>query len=174
MAFDSLSCQNSSNSSTATPSPDEFCEYFSSVFQREEFEAGTVTVTNVPFREHFSCYEVQRSLSLLKRKSCGPDNLPYLVFRNSSFSLAPAITFLFNRSIRESQFPACLKRAYVCPIPKISRPIVVSDFRPISLLPILSKFLERLVCKHFLLPFIRDKLATPQFAYVPGPGSGAC
>ena len=62
----------------------------------------------------------------------------------------------------------------MCPIPKISRGVGVADYRPISLLPILSKVLERLVSKHFILPFIHKYLSNPQFAYISVPGTGAC
>ena len=157
------------------PTAQQFCDYFSSVFQHQEpLENLVADAVNVTFHETFSPFEIQRSLASLKRKSCGPDNLPYWVFRDSSFSLTLAITFLFNRSISESHFPSCLKVAYVCPIPKVPRASVVSDFRPISLLPILSKVFERLVSKHFIVPYIRDKLRSSQFAYVAGPGSGTC
>ena len=37
------------------------------------------------------------------------------------------------------------KTAKICPIPKISSPIANSDYRPISILPILSKVYERII-----------------------------
>lgn len=172
-AIRSFSGQGSSSTASMMPSPEEFSEYFSSVFQQDD-TVQDIGTSNVTFTEAFSIFEVHRLLSSLKRKSCGPDGLPHWVFRNSATSLSPAVAFLFNRSINESRFPMCLKKAIVCPIPKISRAVNVSDFRPVSLLPILSKIFEKLVSKHFILPFIRKKLTTLQFAYVAGPGSGTC
>ncbi|MEL7309306.1 MAG: reverse transcriptase family protein, partial [Pseudomonadota bacterium] len=119
--------------------------------------------------------EVNYVLSSLRRKSCGPDGLPYWIFKNSSLALSPILTYFFNWSIKDSYFPLCLKRAIVSPIPKVSKPASVRDFRPISLLPILSKVLEKLVCKHLVVPFIRNGLKSLQFAYIPRAGTGtAC
>ena len=64
------------------------------------------------------------------------------------------------------------KLANISPIPKCDKPSSVIDFRPISLLPALSKTLERIVSRLFILPHIQDKLQKQQFAFIPRPGSG--
>ena len=159
-----------STDSSSRPSPEEFNSYFSSVFQTEQQRPPLPPMPNASHA--FSVSQVNRLLSTLKRKSCGPDSLPYWIFRNSSLSLSPVITYLFNWSIRLAHVPLCLKKAIVTPIPKISRPTNVCDFRPISLLPILSKILEKLVLKHLILSFICERLKSLQFAYILGAGSG--
>lgn len=58
------------------------------------------------------------------------------------------------------------------PIPKVDKPKVESDFRPISMLPMLSKIFEKIVSVKWLTPSIRDKVNLNQFAYVPGCGKG--
>lgn len=58
------------------------------------------------------------------------------------------------------------------PVPKCSSPSQSSDFRPISLLPIISKVLEKFVARKWILPVISRKVSKSQFAYMPGPGSG--
>ena len=68
--------------------------------------------------------------------------------------------------------PSCFKFANVIPIPKQERPSNVGHYRPISLLPVLSKMLEKLVVKKFILPVVRDKVSSTQFAYISRPGSG--
>ena len=68
--------------------------------------------------------------------------------------------------------PLCLKEAIINPITKTTRTSIVEDYRPISLLPISSKVFEKLVLKHFVLPYVRGHLKSSQFAYVPGHGSG--
>ncbi|MEL7308580.1 MAG: reverse transcriptase family protein, partial [Pseudomonadota bacterium] len=159
--------------SSPLPSPEQFSDYFSSVFQHEQPVNEFPDILGSNVSDVFSVSEVFSLLSSLKRKSCGPDGLPYWVFRNSASSFSPVLTFLFNRSVCEAYVPLCLKKAYVTPVPKVPRAANVSDFRPISLLPIVSKVFEKLVSKHFILPCIRDRL-TSQFAYIPGPGSGTC
>lgn len=55
------------------------------------------------------------------------------------------ITFLINHCLITGTFPDAWKVAYVVPIPKVSNPSKLNDFRPISILPVLSKLLERVV-----------------------------
>ena len=153
-------------------SVNDLSDYFASVFQ----ERGAIEIrpTFVPGSSLvLSTWEVERELSRLKRKSCGLDGLPYWIFRSCSLCLTSAVTFLFNWSIRESIVPNCLKKAVITPVPKSQRPTEASDFRPISLLPLLSKVFEKLIARHWLLPYIKDKVKPNQFAYLSGPGSGS-
>jgi hypothetical protein len=57
----------------------------------------------------------------------------------------PALTHLFNFIFTYSEFPSNWKCAVVLPTPKVSNPVCYSDFRPISLLPCLSKVCEVLM-----------------------------
>ncbi len=116
--------------------------------------------------------ETLNQIRRLKCGSCGPDGLSPWFVKLCAWSLAPAITFLFNRSLEISDFPVCLKRANVTPIPKCDRAVEVSDFRPISILPCLSKLFEKLVLKKWILPCVRDKIDVSQFAYISRPGAG--
>ena len=90
--------------------------------------------------------------SRLRKKSPGPDGLSFWIFRDLGFSLAPAITYIFNRSLSESHVPLCFKEAILTPVPKTANSANVSEFRPISLFPILSQILEKLVARYWILP----------------------
>ena len=59
--------------------------------------------------------------------------------------LSPEITFLMNLSISTSTFPSAWKEALVIPIPKSGNLTQVKNYRPISLLPLPGKVLEKLV-----------------------------
>lgn len=82
------------------------------------------------------------------------------------------MTVLFNRSLRSCSVPKCFKRATISPIPKCARPSHPGDYRPISLLPILSKVLERIVLRKCIFPYVHHKLDAAQFAYQPTTGTG--
>lgn len=56
------------------------------------------------------------------------------------------ITSIINQSITTGVVPDIWKQAIVKPIPKTSDPVELKDLRPISLLPFMSKVLERVVC----------------------------
>ena len=72
------------------------------------------------------------------------------------------ITALLNKSIATSTFPLSWKTAVVTPIPKIGSPASFSDLRPISLLPFLSKILERVVYIQ-LVNFLEVNNVFPEF-----------
>jgi hypothetical protein len=70
------------------------------------------------------------------------------------------ITILVNKSLETGVFPYQWKTAIVKPVPKTQNPTEFKDLRPISILPFLSKIVERAVCfqitafieKHAILP----------------------
>ena len=64
------------------------------------------------------------------------------------------------------------KYADVIPVPKLSKPTEASHFRPISILPVLSKVMERIVLHNWVLPYVTSKVDSNQFAYFPGAGKG--
>ena len=57
--------------------------------------------------------------------------------------IAPSITKLINLSFSLNVFPSCWKTVKVTPIFKSADPIDVINYRPISVLPILSEIAER-------------------------------
>ena len=59
--------------------------------------------------------------------------------------LSQLLSIIFNTSIKEGIFPDALKIAKVIPFFKNGSPFVVSNYKPISLLPIFSKIFERLM-----------------------------
>lgn len=62
----------------------------------------------------------------------------------TAYSIAPSLTKLFNLSLTTGAFPNEWKTAGVVPIPKTVNPSSsVSNYRPISILPVISKVMER-------------------------------
>uniref|UniRef100_X1Z3Y3 Reverse transcriptase domain-containing protein n=1 Tax=Capitella teleta TaxID=283909 RepID=X1Z3Y3_CAPTE len=59
--------------------------------------------------------------------------------------IAEPLTYILNLSFQQGVVPSELKKAHVIPIHKGSDPIQFSNFRPISLLPVFSKMIERLL-----------------------------
>ncbi len=56
------------------------------------------------------------------------------------------LTFIINTSISTGVFPHAWKNAHVIPLFKKSDFNDVNNFRPISILPVLSKILEKKLC----------------------------
>ena len=64
-------------------------------------------------------------------------------------SIAPSITNLFNVSIQTGCFPALWNTSNIVPVPKSNNHHEPSNYRPISLLPIVGKLIEHHI--HFLI-----------------------
>ena len=112
----------------------------------------------------FSEYEIFNILDKLKPTASGLDQLPAWFLRLGAPVLAKHIARLFNRSIDESVVPCQWKRAYIKPIPKVSTLSVPADFRPISVTPILSRVMERMIVSKFIYPAFVDPPAPLSFS----------
>src|SRR6218665_2504007 len=66
-------------------------------------------------------------------------------------------------------FPTQRKTSIILPIPKVIQPAYPADFRPISITPVLSRLLERLIVHTFIYPtFITPPMAhqlSDQYAF---------
>ena len=78
-------------------------------------------------------------------KSAGCDNIGNNIIKKVSNEIIKPLTMIFNLSLSTGLFPDKLKIAKVIPIFKKDDPTVFSNYRPVSLLPCISKILERLV-----------------------------
>ena len=82
-------------------------------------------------------------MSLDPSKANGPDGFSAQMLKGTAHSIAPSLTKLFNISISQGRFPECWKTSSVVPIPKSANRSEATDYRPISLLSVVSKMLER-------------------------------
>ena len=81
-------------------------------------------------------------------KSKGSDQIPPYLLKLSATDICEPVSFIYNMSFRSATVPDVWKLADVIPIPK-SLPVRIDNLRPISLLPILSKGLEKLILKKY-------------------------
>ena len=73
-------------------------------------------------------------------------------------TVAQCLSIIFNRCIREGTFPAAFKNAKVIPLHKGDSVLSVSNYRPISLLPIFSKIFERIIYNQFIAYIEENKI----------------
>ena len=85
--------------------------------------------------------------SLRIKKAAGLDRIPPILIRDSEAELVPSITYLLNKSIEDETVPALWKVACATPLYKSEEKLLVEYYRPISVLPVLSKIMERVVHK---------------------------
>ena len=100
-------------------------------------------------------------------KATGPDGIPARVLRECSYAIAPSLCSLFNHSLHTGTVPSEWKSADVSPIHKKDKKELAINYRPISLLSIISKVLERCVCNRFY-EHIRDSINEAQHGFLHG------
>lgn len=83
--------------------------------------------------------------SLRINKVAGLDKTPARLEKDAKIELAPSITHLINKSIKDGSVPALWKEARVTPLYKTEDNLLVENYRPISVLPVWSKVMERVV-----------------------------
>ena len=79
----------------------------------------------------------------LKNKKCNLDALPVKVLKYIADEIAPILCYLINLSISMYTFPDLLKMARVVPLFKGGNSSEICNYRPISVLRIFSKVLEK-------------------------------
>lgn len=83
--------------------------------------------------------------NLNETRSVGSDGIPMKFIKDSLHVVACYITCIINTSIVTGLFPTAWKHALVVPLFKSGDVNDLSNYRPISLLPIVSKVLEKIV-----------------------------
>lgn len=94
---------------------------------------------------HTDVNEISRKILEVQTNATGTDDIPISFVKLLCPFVLPMLAHLFNHIIDTSSFPAAWKKAIVTPIPKSSSPIQPKDFRPISVLPAVSKVLEKVL-----------------------------
>ena len=88
--------------------------------------------------------EVMAYISKLKNsKSCGSDGISAKMLKISIPALLPHIACLFNLIIKTNTFPDLWKISSITPIFKSGDRREPTNYRPISVLPVLSKVIEK-------------------------------
>ena len=97
-------------------------------------------------------------------KAAGLDNIPARLLKDSAVVTARYITHLINLSLSSACFPSEWKNAKVTPIHKSGAKNDPDNYRPISVLPILSKIMERAVCQQ-LQSYLEENCLLSKFQF---------
>ena len=73
------------------------------------------------------------------------NNIPSKILRQSAEVTANTLQLLFNNAISSSEFRENLRLTDVTPIFKEKDPLDKTNYRPVSVLPLVSKIFERLM-----------------------------
>ena len=111
-------------------------------------------------------FDVVKVTKTIKSMSVGVDEINIFVIKSLMSRISSVLTHIVNVSFQTGIFPERWKKAIIKPIPKVAIPISPSEYRPISLLPALSKIIEKLANKQIVQYLIKHDLLDPnQSAY---------
>ena len=151
-----------------------FSEFFKSVFKDHSGCKVNSEKPTLPTVDTSLCYiqvtveEISKLLSSLDvHKALGPDNMPTVLLKECAESLAPSITAVINFSLREGVQLTNWKKANVSPIFKKGNSNLAENYRPVSLLPVISKVQERCVVSR-LVPHVKNVLYPFQHGFQRG------
>ena len=107
--------------------------------------------------------------NLNPRKSVGWDGVSPRVIKAVAYELAGPLSRLFNSCMREGHYPGSFKVARVVPVFKAEDPTQFSNYRPVSVLPVLSQVFERVLYKRLTKFLDKHKVIIPgQFGFRTG------
>jgi hypothetical protein len=136
----------------------EICRFFSSCGRNLRVNKNRKKVTvqcvdNEVLNRPISLEEVTEIVSTLKeRKSPGIDEVSPFMIKRGGIPMVVSLTKVFNRIYQESRIPRPWFKSRIIPIPKkAGRSLQVNEFRPISLLPVTGKILEKLINKRLTI-----------------------
>ena len=113
--------------------------------------------------------ECSKIIGSLKNTKQNIDHISVNIFKKYHHIFLPYLCELINLSFSAGIFPKCFKHAIVVPIFKKGDPANVSNHRPISLLPFMSKIFERCIFTRLVNYAIMCNLLTPsQFGFTKG------
>ena len=94
----------------------------------------------------FSIDDISKIIQTLNpNKAHGYDGISIRMIQLCCHAISKPLSILFRNSFDNSTFPVDWKKANVIPIHKKNDKQIVSNYRPISLLPICSKIFERII-----------------------------
>lgn len=93
--------------------------------------------------------------------ACGNDGLCIRVFKMSYSSIGPILLHIVNSCLTLNEIPSSWKHALIHPILKSGDPDSPSNYRPISILPVITKVVEKVVQRQLQLYLSNNHLLSP-------------
>lgn len=168
-----------SYNNTRASNPEDICNYFS-MFFKSVFVPSSITddydINSIPDTNHSSNL-ILSNVNISERvvlhalrqldisKGPGLDNIPPVFLRSTAATLCQPICYIFNLCLKEGTFPTIWKSARIVPVFKSGDRSDVENYRPISILPTLSKLFERLV-HNSIYPSLHNIIIPQQHGFV--------
>ena len=111
--------------------------------------------------ERVTTSDVENIIDKLKNKlSSGYDGISNTILKSIKSVIINPLTLIINQMVETGIFPYVLRISKVIPIYKKGDVSLLSNYRPISLLPTLSKNFERIIYNQLYKYFVDNRLLT--------------
>ena len=108
-------------------------------------------------------YKVLQVIDRLKNKSSkGIDGISNNLIKTAKYVFAKPLTLIINQMLYSGIFPEQLKVSKIIPLHKANDKLLLTNYRPIALLPSISKIFEYILLEQLTNHFIENKLLSPQ------------
>ena len=160
------------NGVTATTDEEKatlFNQYFFSVYSNKESSLSVPPLSPSSLQSiDITTSDIWKALSSLDpSKAKGIDGISPQVLQSCAVPLCEPLLHLFSSSLVTSTLPSEWKIHRVTPIFKSGDRALVSNYRPISLLPVISKVLERIIYDK-IIDHLLPSLSPFQFGFIQG------
>ena len=128
----------------------------------------TQTVSTFNFKLIDNATTMRYLSNLNPSHSCGHDNLSTVTLKYIANEISECLTLIINQPITRGIFPDQLKIAKVVPIFKKDDQAQIKNYRPISVLPVMSKIFENAMHTQLMEYFtFHNLLASQQYGFRP-------
>ena len=118
--------------------------------------------------------EVEKEIKQLNpKKACVENDLPTKVLVSTNDIVSHHLSNIYNTSKNDQKYPISLKVADVTPIHKSKEKFLLKNYRPVSLIPIVSKLFERNMFDQ-ISSYIEKFLSPYLFGYRKGHSTEQC
>ena len=137
--------------SSASDKAKLFAKNFS---KNSNFDDSGISLPIFPSRTNLKLHNISITPKMVNKvitnldssKASGPDCIPVVVLKNCEPELSYILAKLFNKCLKESCFLDCWKVSSVVPVFKnVGERSTAKNYRPVSLLSVVSKVFEKLV-----------------------------
>ena len=120
----------------------------------------------VKFEKESNQFVLNQLRTLKWGKAIGLDNIPPSLLKDAAEIITNPLTRIINASLSQAKIPADWKAAKVIPVYKAGKVNQIGNYRPISILPVISKLIKRAVQVQVVKHLRENNILSPfQFGF---------
>src|SRR6218665_2979438 len=170
-AINKLTCNQGSEHLQHNFTAEDLNLHFAATSTDLQHQPPPLKQTAAPATQDFNEQLIFKVLDRLKPTTEGSDMIPAWFLRVLAPSCSAWLALLFNIFLCFSWVPPEWKISIIHRDPKVTPPLSATDFCPISVVPILSRVLEKLIVRGYLYPALRSpvmaEMLRDQYAFRP-------